>query len=175
MPLIQRFAKIFWKRVKKSTRCWMWQGAVGNGYGGFRMAGRNTRPNRVALALKLGRLPKGLACHTCDTPMCVRPKHLYEGTDKTNARDRNTRGRTAQGKQSGARTMPWRVPRGTRNGNAKLDETKVHAIRELYASGELRQSDIAQRFGITQPLVSAIVLNKIWRAHSLNNENKRRG
>ena len=164
MELLRSFSQAFWQRVLKSEGCWLWQGAPCSGYGCFRMSGYSIRPNRFALALKLRRLPKALACHTCDTPMCVRAKHLYEGTGKTNARDRGVRGRAARGQKHGARTTPWRIPRGTRNGNAKLDETKVDNIRKLYASRELRQVDIAQRFGITQPLVSAIVCNKIWKA-----------
>jgi hypothetical protein len=95
--------------------------------------------------------------------MCVRQKHLYEGTPASNMSDRDARGRTARGETHGTRSMPWRVPRGTRNGNAKLNETKIRAIRSLYAAGSLRQIDIAKRFGITQPLVSAIVLQKIWK------------
>jgi len=47
---------------------------------------------------------------------------------------------------------------------AKLNEAKVLAIRELYATGGLRQADIAKRFSITQALVSCIVLRKIWKA-----------
>ena len=141
----------------------MWQGAPCGRYGYFRFAGHVFRPNRFALALKLKRLPNGLACHTCDIPMCVRMKHLYEGTDATNMRDRDTRGRTARGKRNGAHTKPWRVARGTRHGMSKLDSRKIRMIRELYATGELRQRDIAKRFSITQPLVSAIVLRKIWK------------
>lgn len=60
--------------------------------------------------------------------------------------------------------MPWRIAHGTRSGMAKLNEAKVLAIRELYATGGLRQADIAKRFSITQALVSCIVLRKIWKA-----------
>jgi len=31
--------------------------------------------------------------HKCDNPKCVRPSHLYAGTDLDNARDRMVRGR----------------------------------------------------------------------------------
>ena len=149
MELLRRYAKIFWSRVKKSAGCWLWQGPPGSGYGQFRVAGHNIGPNRFSLALKLRRVPRGFACHTCDTPLCVRQKHLYEGTPASNMADRDVRGRTARGEKHGA--------------NTRLNEAKIRTIRSLYAAGALRQVDIAKRFGITQSVVSAIVLRKIWK------------
>lgn len=163
MELIRRFAKVFWSHVKKSSDCWMWQGAPCGRYGRFSFAGYSFRPNRFALALKLGRLPNGLACHTCDTPMCVRKNHLYEGTAVTNACDSVVRGRAACGERNGNATMPWRRPRGTRHGMAKLNEDEVRSIRELHATKTWRWSDLAKRFGVSLSNVKAIVLRKKWR------------
>jgi hypothetical protein len=91
-----------------SSGCWEWNGVRtknidhhGNvrpweeQYGVF---GANGLAHRHALELKLGR-PIGsglLALHTCDNPSCVRPDHLYEGTQSDNMRDMHDRGRMNQ-------------------------------------------------------------------------------
>src|SRR5262245_11761451 len=51
--------------------------------------------SRLVLEDKLKRkIRRGyFALHSCDTPRCLEPAHLYEGTKKQNARDRYSRGR----------------------------------------------------------------------------------
>lgn len=163
IELIRSFAKVFWSHVKKSSGCWMWQGAPCGRYGRFWFAGYSFRPNRFALALKLGRVPEGLACHTCDTPMCVRKKHLYEGTDTTNARDRDVRGRTASGEKNGTFTKPWRLRRGSQHGMAKLDETQVRCLRKLREIENWTCADLARHFCVSQSLVKKIIYRKLWK------------
>jgi hypothetical protein len=50
------------------------------------IAGVRKSVHRWALERKLGR-PIKPALHTCDWKSCVNPDHLYEGTNKDNARD----------------------------------------------------------------------------------------
>lgn len=87
--------------------CWIWKGAKNaDGYGVIRgdvipeERDRNARQplllaHRVALSLALGRPiePGMFANHRCDTPACVRPRHLYEGTSQENVDDMIERGR----------------------------------------------------------------------------------
>ena len=41
-----------------------------------------------------GAVPDGMqVCHKCDNPPCVRPDHLFIGSAKANARDRQNKGR----------------------------------------------------------------------------------
>jgi hypothetical protein len=44
---------------------------------------------------------------------------------------------------------------------AKLDEEKVRLIRRLYAGGVLQQ-ELADRFGVVNQLISAVVNRKVW-------------
>lgn len=46
--------------------------------------------HRKVLEFKMGRplAPGMYACHTCDTPGCINPEHLYEGTQSQNMLDR---------------------------------------------------------------------------------------
>jgi hypothetical protein len=77
--------------------CWEWAGARNSdGYGksyagsGYRMA------HRVAWESSFGPIPDGLfVLHRCDNPPCVRPDHLFLGTNTDNVRDSVAKGRAA--------------------------------------------------------------------------------
>lgn len=51
---------------------------------------------------------------------------------------------------------------GSRNGQSKLDERMARAIRELHAKDGLSQSILAERFGVCQGTISALLLKKTW-------------
>lgn len=53
------------------------------------------------------------------------------------------------------------VNAGEANGRAKLSAAKAKEIRLLYKTGA-RQVDIAATFGVTQGLISAVILGKHW-------------
>ena len=48
--------------------------------------------HRASWLLHYGKLPVDDALHSCDNPPCVRPDHLYDGTDSQNQRDVSERG-----------------------------------------------------------------------------------
>ena len=84
----------FWPRVKKSDGCWLWVGGKGNGYGYVWHDNRTKRAHRVSWEMAYGPIPLGLfVCHKCDTPLCVRPDHLFLGTAKDNIEDCFIKGR----------------------------------------------------------------------------------
>jgi hypothetical protein len=75
--------------------CWIWKRArMGEGYGIFKLEGVVRYAHRAAYELFHGRIPAGgMACHHCDVKACVRPDHLYAGTNSTNQRDYHARHR----------------------------------------------------------------------------------
>jgi hypothetical protein len=95
--------KSFLGKIDFSEGCWEWNaGKDKDGYGWFydgtlRSSDKpwNKKAHRVSLTFKLGReiSPGMKVCHTCDNPSCVRPSHLYEGTQVQNEKDKVSRGR----------------------------------------------------------------------------------
>jgi hypothetical protein len=82
----------FWKLVDivwDGDACWLWKGFTHrDGHGQFKLRGKVEYAHRVAYALVHGCTPyKRLLCHTCDTPGCCNPDHLYVGDKSTNAFD----------------------------------------------------------------------------------------
>jgi hypothetical protein len=64
------------------------------GYGVIRYAGRVQKAHRVSYTLNNSPIPDGMmVCHSCDNPSCVRPDHLFLGTQQDNMDDRMAKGR----------------------------------------------------------------------------------
>lgn len=87
----------FWARVEKTEGCWLWRGAVFRyGYGQFKMNQRVLQAHRLSWAFTYGPILDGLwVLHRCDTPLCVRPDHLFLGTARDNTQDSIAKGRAA--------------------------------------------------------------------------------
>jgi len=52
---------------------------------------------------------------------------------------------------------------GSRNAMSKLTEADVQNIVEEYSSGKVFQADLAQRYGVSRPLISMLVRNRGWK------------
>lgn len=185
----------FWVNVSivGGNECWIWNGALDNhGYGSVsvKRSGKFIKigAHRASFYIKHGALNSSLnVLHNCDTPRCVNPNHLYEGTDADNVRDCVSRGRNrngslthpermARGDRSGARLHPERRPWGDRNGSrkhpesrpkgeshacAKLTASQVLEIRARKTNGETYKS-LSNAFSISKSYVWEITSRKKW-------------
>ena len=76
----------FWKKVRKSDGCWEWLAAKNSdGYGQFKVDGRQMLAHRWAYEQLVGPIPPELVCdHLCRNPGCVNPAHIELVTNKEN-------------------------------------------------------------------------------------------
>lgn len=161
-------AERFWAKVRKSEGCWEWIGCKNKkGYGQFGLLRRAHAAHRVAWELAYGKIPKGLhVCHHCDNPGCVRPDHLFLGTNLDNHKDSAAKGRCvwqahretyARGDNHYSRRRPELVLRGAANGNAALTPKQVLSIRSKYKPGVYGIRKLAREFGVGQSTIRRVV------------------
>lgn len=127
-----------------------------NGYGRLRIPtcilGKSrkivtTAAHRYAFKLVNGRFPAPQGLHKCDTPACINPQHIFEGSYIENVADMVSKNRQSK---------------GSRFSHAKLTESDIVAIRALLASGSL-QKDVAAIYGVSRSRISYIHTRKNWK------------
>jgi HNH endonuclease len=158
----------FWAKVDKAGpipvhapdlgSCWLWTGAPDtNGYGQLRTGNTLEKAHRISWEIHFGK-PILNVCHRCDNPLCVKPAHLFEGTQQDNIADRQAKGR--HNRKPG--DLRHHVPRGEEMGLAtKLRTEQVLEIRRRAATGEQLKA-IASDYGIGPQHVGNIVSRKNW-------------
>ncbi len=114
----------FWLWVDKSggpDACWLWTGGKSpSGYGKFYINRKTVRAHRASFYLMRGYWPAGIVMHTCDTPPCVNPAHLFEGTTTDNARDMISKGR------GGGQFQPGHAAtRGRKHSTASIERMRA--------------------------------------------------
>lgn len=142
----------FWGKVDISggpTACWNWKASLDpGGYGAFGVGGKKVNAHRFAFILENGYTPSGLVCHSCDNRACCNPRHLSEGTYKSNMRECVERGRH---------------PRlSTRQ---KLTPRQVAEIRQLKDSG-LSQRAIGRQYGVDHMQVCRLWKGEQWKTRN---------
>lgn len=151
----------FWSRVDKNGpkcrnlgRCWQWTGCLNrNGYGLFNLKAKKQTPaHRVAYEMVKGSIPEGLfILHKCDNPKCVRPSHLYAGTQQDNVQDAVNR---------------RRFPSANRSPHAKLNFEKAAQIRIMYKSKSHTLEQIGKMFGICGSHALAVGRGDYWNTNN---------
>lgn len=137
----------FWLSVKSSPDCWEWTGyKIWNGYGQMRFNKQSKYVHRYSWELHFGEITDGLfVLHRCDNRACVRPSHLFLGTNDDNMKDM-----VAKERQS----------RGETSGKATRTEDDIRLIRRV--AEFLPYKEVASLFNASPGNVSLIVNRKSW-------------
>jgi hypothetical protein len=78
-------------------------------------------------------------CHRCDAPACVRPDHLFLGTQADNLRDMDSKDRRGR----------------------KLSDRDIRAIRAAYGPG-MTKASLARQYGVTDVTIGKIIRREAW-------------
>lgn len=144
------FVARFEAKIDKSGDCWLWTASVaGKGYGQMKLPKQRKQEysHRLAYLIYRGAIPDGVqVCHTCDTPRCCNPEHLFLGSSSDNHLDMKEKGRHLYGEK---------------NARAKLTEDDVVKIWACLEAG-MSQTQIAMAFGVQQMAISRIKNGKRW-------------
>lgn len=129
-----------------NTGCHLWAGGVsGEGYGQFWDGETQWGAHRFAWSRRNGSISAGLkVCHSCDTPSCVNPDHLFLGTSADNSRDMALKGRAARGEQ---------------NSQAKLTRANIELIRNTPKGTR----GLPRKMGVSRAVISLIRSGKSWK------------
>lgn len=142
-PQNKQTAESFWARIDRTLDgCWEWPGKTyNNGYGSVRWHGDERYAHRTAYELTFGPIPAGLlVCHRCDNRRCVRPDHLFVGTDGDNQADKVAKGRQTK---------------------HRLTEEKVRDMRADRRVGATT-AVLAERYGVSTSTVAAVLARRTW-------------
>ena len=136
-------------KVNKTDSCWLWTGGLAqDGYGAFWYGGRTGLAHRYSYEQFVGQIQEGACvCHKCDVPLCVRPDHLFAGSNSENIADRDAKGR---------------MSRGVASPLSKFSEDDVREIRRRHAGGPTFR-EIAGEFATTPTNVRFIVTRRTWK------------
>lgn len=132
----------FNRSVAKGDGCWNWTGEISTkGYGNFHLRYQRIAAHIVSYLIHVGDYDRSKhICHACDNRSCVRPDHLFVGTNKENMIDCIRKGR---------------------HSNAILKAQDALEIRRLKQQG-CSDKDIAQRFHVSKDAVRHVVHKRTW-------------
>jgi len=164
-----RLVKRFWSKVSKEPGfgpngdCWKWNCGQKRGYGQIRIGSRTdgTRgyilAHRLSYVIENGCIPDGLLiCHDCDTPLCVRPSHLFAGIPLDNMRDMIRKDRQNFSGLSDHR---------------KLSDSQIRDVFLLVALGRNKHS-IAVTLGVSDTHINRILQGKVAFANRILDPSK---
>ena len=136
----------FWTTVTKGPGCWIRPAAPSRGrgkrYSRFSdSVGTTILAHRFSWKLHFGEIPEGMGVlHECDNTECVRPDHLFLGTQKDNARDMVLKTRF----------------------HTRLTKEDVHEMRRLRGDMGRTYRSIADQFDVVISVAWNCINRKTW-------------
>ena len=158
---VQRF---FTRTIPGADGCILsaYAGGKTTSHRSMRITGKTYPVQNVAFWLSGREIPENhYVLHTCGVAACVKFDHLYAAPYEDFLAYREALRIFAPRKSTPA--IFAKRARGSRNGNAKLDEYVVNAIRAVYSTTDTTQAELARRFGVSRTHIGNIVRGTDWK------------
>lgn len=140
-----------WSRIAIAgdNDCWLWMaGCDDSGYGTIGVIKKKYKAHRMVYHVTYGALRDDLnVLHTCDTPRCCNPAHLFLGTQADNVQDMVRKNRQPKGEQSGKHKLTW---------------AQVREIRARHSQGIVGTRTLAKEYGLNRSSIMAIIHRTAW-------------
>jgi hypothetical protein len=152
MEMIAKNPSLLWSNVIKTDKCWLWNKSVNkSGYGSIRVGPTSVLAHRAAFLLSgIPFFTNKCVCHSCDTPRCCNPNHLFQADQAGNMLDMKQKGRRKN------------IGCGESNGRAKLTQSLANEIRQKRLVGKtLKELAIEYQVGIST--ISRVTKQEIWK------------
>ncbi len=154
MPMPRNSLKsILARGIRTETGCLLWPGALAKDgrYGTVSYLDRTHRVHKLVYELGKGEwLPDGInVLHSCDTPLCIEPSHLFEGTTADNVADKVRKNRQAAGELC---NHPHRI----------LSEEDIPWIRDNYAAG-VSVFELANKLTCSKSAIYYVLNRRTWK------------
>lgn len=135
--------------------CWEYRGPkFANGYGQVKIDGIPRLLHRVSYERHNGDIPSGIVVrHKCDNKPCMNPSHLELGTSVDNVRDRDERGRTANGDRGVGKFSDRQV---------KQIRLTLDTTRNRIERGKMYRQ-IASAFGVSESCIQGMYLRRNYK------------
>ncbi len=131
---------------KIDNGCWLYKKSTSGAYGKIRWNKKWYSAHRVSYEVFKGPIEQGKwVCHSCDTPKCINPDHLFIGSPSENRKD-------AVNKK--------RVPLGEKNHFSKYTDKQVNQMRLLKNEG-FTYTRLAEIFNCSFSYIQYVIKNKI--------------
>jgi len=147
----------FWNKSKipkdYEIGCWVWIACKDkDGYGFFRLNGKNIRAHRFVYEYYKGIIPSNtLVLHSCDNTSCISPYHLFLGTNQDNMLDKVQKQRCNS-------------KHGEECHYSKLSENDVICILEGIQNGKFTNiHSITNTYNISHNPIHDILNGKSWK------------
>lgn len=142
----------FWANVAKTDDCWNWTGLKSKStkklfYGAMKIGARRVMVHRFSYEMHKGQIPDGKqVCHHCDNGLCVRPDHLFLGTQRDNVHDMIAKGRRIYGR-------------------VILTKDQIREIKSRYVPFCRKNgaAALAKEMGLKQATVYCVAVGKRWK------------
>jgi hypothetical protein len=143
---VYRFCQLL--KPSETDDCVNWCGTTSNGYGLFKIGGKNGRgfyAHRLAYWLATGVSPPTNLeiCHRCNNRRCCNPDHLYLGTHKEN--------------------MEYAAAQNRMQGAAKVTEADVLEIRRRASEGTTTK-ELAKSYVLAETTIRSILAHRTWKS-----------